>query len=101
MAATGYNKIFFHMSSTGNRSGWGDLVRACDAAGIPVSVMSVGGEGIGDIVAQWDNGSLIPHVPVVRYMPRDGGQDVPPYGAPIASSAKAWWEWQKSMFSSV
>lgn len=96
---SGYNKIFFHMSTTGNRTGWGDLVRACDEAGIPVSVHTVGGEGMGDIIAQWDNGSLVPHVPVVRYMPLDGSQDVPPYGAPIGPAATAWWNYQKSRMS--
>jgi len=91
----GYNKVFFHMSSQGIRTGWGDLVRACDAAGIPVSVMSVGGEGIGDIVAQWDAGSTVPHVPVFR----PNGNDVPPYGANIETAAPEWWAWMKSQFS--
>ena len=96
---SGFNKIFFHMSTTGNRTGWGDLVRACDAAGVPVSVHTVGGEGMGDIVAQWDEGSIVPHVPVVRYMPLDGSQDVPPYGAPIIPAALNWWNFQKSRMS--
>lgn len=91
----GYNKIFFHMSSQGVRTGWGELVRECDAADIPVSVMSVGGEGIGDIISVWDNGSIVPHVPVYRI----NGADVPPYGADIKPAAAEWWNWQKSSFS--
>ncbi len=32
----GYNKIFIQAGSTSSQRGWGDLVRSCNAAGIPV-----------------------------------------------------------------
>lgn len=95
----GYNKIFLHTASPSNMNGWGPLVRECDAAGIPVGVMSVGGEGIGDIVGVWENGSTVPHVPVVRFMPSDGSQDVPPYGSEIGVTAPIWWQEQKHYMS--
>lgn len=88
-----YNKIGFHAAVPGNLNGWGDYVRALDAAGIPAVVMSVGGGGIGDILAEWDSGSTVPHVVGVRYMPPDGSQDVPPYGSDARQAAVDWWGW--------
>lgn len=88
-----YSKIGFHMSTTGNRAGWGDYVRALDAAGIPAVCMTVGGEGVGDIIGCWNNGSNVPHVVGVRYMPEDGSQDVPPYNTPEHQAAVDWWGW--------
>lgn len=87
-----FNKIGFHMSSQGNRTGWGDHVRALDAAGIPAVCMTVGGEGIGDIVARWDAGSTVPHVGVIRYK-LEGVEDVPPYGTDVNTAVAAWCDW--------
>lgn len=86
-----YSKIGFHMSSTGNRNGWGDFVRSLDAADLPAVCASVGGEGIGDIVARWDAGSTVPHVGVIRYM--GNGQDVPHYDKSPQAAVDAWLAW--------
>lgn len=87
------SKIGFHAAEPGNLAGWGDYINQLDAAGIPAVCMSVGGGGVGDIVARWDSGSQVGHVIGVRYMPPGGGQDVPPYGAEVLQAAADWWAW--------
>lgn len=92
-----FNKIGFHFGSKANATGWGDYVRALDAAGIPAVCMSMAGEGLGDIIGCWDKGSTVQHVAVVRYMPPDGTQDVPPYGTDAQQAAVNWWAWIKPL----
>lgn len=91
-----HNKIGFHFGSQSSAQGWGDYVRRLDAAGIPAVLMSVAGEGFGDIYAQWEAGSQVPHVVCIRY----GGagiHDVPPYGANQRQAAVDWWAWYKPL----
>jgi len=95
-----YNKIGFHIGSQPNATGWGDYVRALDAAGIPATCMSMSGEGLGDIIACWDAGSTVQHTAVVRYMSPNGTQDVPPYGTDQKQAAINWWAWQKPLIGS-
>jgi murein DD-endopeptidase MepM/ murein hydrolase activator NlpD len=89
------NKIGFHFGSQATAKGWGDYVRRLDAAGIPAVLMSVAGEGFGDIAACWDAGSTVPHVVCIRYGGVQGNHDVPPYGADPKQAAVDWWAWYK------
>lgn len=90
-----YNKIGFHFGSEAAATGWGDYVRALDAAGIPAVLMSMAGEGFGDIKALWDEGSTVPHVVCIRYGGVLGNHDVPPYGTNARQAAVDWWNWYK------
>lgn len=94
-----YNKVGFHIGSQPRAQGYGDYISSLDDAGIPAVCMSTGGEGLGDIVAQWDNGSTVPHVAVVRYMPpeghQDGSQDVPRYDMAPEAAFVRFWNWYK------
>ncbi len=81
------NKIGFNFGSQSSADGWGDCVRTLDKSGIPAVLMSSGGEGFGDIEGVWDNGSLVPHVAVIRCLTHN---DVPMYGAPIDVAVEDW-----------
>lgn len=81
------NKIGFHFGSNSDAQGYGDYVRTLDKAGIPAIVMSVAGEGLGDIIVQWDAGSQVDHVAVVRCMSHN---DVPLYDYPIDQAVADW-----------
>lgn len=97
---TARNKIGLHLGNQPSAFGYGDYVRALDKARIPAVCMSVGGEGLGDIVAVWDSGSTVQHVAVVRYMPDTPPgsppvQDVPRYELTEEQAAVHWWSWYK------
>ena len=81
------NRIGFHFGSASTASGWGDHIRTLDANGIPAVVMSVGGEGIGDIVERLDSGSQVDHIVVARCLSHN---DVPLYDAPINAAVEDW-----------
>lgn len=81
------NRIGFHFGSNSYATGYGDYIRALDQAGIPATVMSVGGEGLGDIISQWDNGSTVEHTAVVRCLSHN---DVPLYDYPIDTAVADW-----------
>ena len=80
-------KIGFHFGSQSQARGYGEYVRELDSAGIPATVMSVGGEGFGDIKGVWDNGSTVPHVAVIRCLSHN---DVPRYDLPIDDAVADW-----------
>ena len=90
-----FNKIGFHFGSEATATGWGPYVRALDAAGIPAVLMSMAGEGFGDIYGCWENGSTVPHVVCIRYGGVQGNHDVPPYGTNQRQAAVDWWNWYK------
>lgn len=81
------NKIGFHLGSNSTATGWGEHVRSLDAAGIPAVVMSVAGEGFGDIEACWDRGSQVDHVAIIRCLSHD---DVPLYDTDITFAVNEW-----------
>lgn len=81
------NKIGFHFGSNSYAAGYGNYIRALDDAGIPAVVMSVGGEGFGDIAALWDSGSLVEHVAIVRCLSHN---DVPLYTLEPNVAADEW-----------
>ena len=81
------NRIGFHFGSASTATGWGNHIRTLDANGIPAVVMSVGGEGIGDIIERWDSGSQVNHIVVARCLSHN---DVPLYGAPIDAAVEDW-----------
>ena len=82
-----HNRVGFHIGSNSSAAGWGEHVRALDSAGIPAVVMSVAGEGLGDIVSCWDNGSQVDHVAVVRSLSHN---DVPMYDTSIEYAVNEW-----------
>ena len=81
------NRLGFHFGSNSTAAGWGDYVRTLDNAGIPAVVMSVAGEGIGDILERWDKGSTVSHTVVVRSLSHN---DVPLYDYPIDLAVQDW-----------
>lgn len=81
------NKIGFHFGSNSYAIGYGSYIRALDEAGIPAAVMSVGGEGLGDIVQVWDEGSTVEHVAIVRCLSHN---DVPVYKLEPKVAVQEW-----------
>lgn len=81
------NKIGFHFKSNATAQGYGTYVKTLDNANIPAVVMSVGGEGFGDIAALWDGGSQVNHVAIVRCLTHN---DVPVYTLEPKIAVQEW-----------
>ena len=80
-------KIGFNFGNESKAKNYGEYIRRLDEAGIAATVMSIAGEGFGDVVGVWDNGSLVPHVVVVRSMSHN---DVPRYDMSIDDAVTDW-----------
>jgi murein DD-endopeptidase MepM/ murein hydrolase activator NlpD len=96
MTLGGYQKIGFHVSVGGNRTGIGDYYRALDQASIPINLMSADDYGACKEVADISRASGVPHVVAYRLTTRgqnDGfDYDVPLYGSDPGSAARIHWQ---------
>lgn len=82
-----FNRIGFNIGLPGNATGYGDYIKALDAAGVPAVTASLAEEGCGDITAVWDAGSTVPHLAVVRSLTHN---DVPRYDMSPADAVQDW-----------